>query len=264
MKRLISVLCVVLWALPAAADPVHLHRLLRMDEFVEVMRQEGLSFGEELGQDLLPDGGGKLWHQRLERLYELEGMQGGVAQVFVQSMDPKLSAEAEAFFETPLGQQVVASELAARRAMLNAGVEEASRNEAKSLPLARARALADFIDANELVEYNVMGGMTAQLRFFQGLARGGYLDMTEEDILDDAWAIEDELRTDTQEWLMGYLMLSFEPQSIEEINAYTKFARTPPGRAVTQAIFQAYDRMYADLSLALGWALAVQALGEEL
>ncbi|MGH1357066.1 MAG: DUF2059 domain-containing protein, partial [Thalassovita sp.] len=196
--------------------------------------------------------------------YDLSVLRRGVAEVFQQTMNPALSPQAVGFFESALGQRFVEAELVARRAFVDPKVEDAARLAVDDLPQDRKDALTTFIAVNELVDYNVVGGMTAQVRFYQGMAQGGLLKMTDQEILSDAWAAEEELRRDTQKWLMAYLMLSFEEMSNQDIAAYTAFSRTAPGRAVNQAIFQAYDRMYSDLSLALGLAIADMALAEEL
>jgi hypothetical protein len=265
MIRFLS-LCALLvaFAIPASADPVRLGKLLRMDDFVAIMREEGLKFGAELGEGMLPSGGGALWAARVSRLYDLEVLRRAVGEVFQTTMDPAHSPEAVNFFGSDLGQRLIAGELEARRAILDPDVDEAAQVAAETLPAERAKVLQDFIAVNELVEYNVVGGMTAQVRFYQGLAQGGQLDLSEEDIMAEVWSMEEELRSETHRWLMGYLMLSFEDLNDADITAYTDFSRTAAGRAVNRAIFQAYDRMYADLSLALGLAIADMSMAEQL
>ena len=63
------------WGPVGIADDVtgvaRLMQLLRMEETVEVMRLEGLKFGHDLGQDMLPGGGGTVWATQVERLYDV-------------------------------------------------------------------------------------------------------------------------------------------------------------------------------------------------
>lgn len=251
-------------ASPGLADPVSLGRLMRLDELVGVMREEGLAFGAELGQDMLPSGGGAVWAARVSRLYEVAPMQMVVSQQFAAALSAEHLPPAEAFFASSLAQRIIDGELAARRAFLVPETEEAARKATQDLTPARKQALSEFIEMNGLIENNVTGGMTSQFKFYQGLVDGGMLEMSYDDILAEAWAAEEGLRQDTQAWILAFLMLAYEDLSIEEIAAYTAFSETDAGRAVNHAIFSAFDRMYADLSYGLGLAIADLAQDQEL
>ena len=55
-----------------------------------------------------------------------------------------------------------------------------------------------------------------------------------------------------------------ERQRQEELKTLTDFAATPEGQALNRALFQGFDRMYAQLSLGLGLAIASLGQYEEL
>ncbi len=129
---------------------------------------------------------------------------------------------------------------------------------------ARIALLEAYVEANDLVEYNVAGALTANLRFYRGLAEGGMLDMSEEEMLAQVWEQEEEIRADTAEWLMSYLMMAYAGLSDADIEAYIALSKTPAGQALNRGLFAGFDGMYADLSYALGLAVAQQAQGEEL
>lgn len=262
------VLCVVLACLclvrPVVADQADLHRLMRLDELVSVMREEGLAFGAELGQDMLPSGGGAVWAARVSRLYDVAKMRMVVSQEFAAALSVDHSPKAETFFGSALAQRIIDGELAARRAFLVPEIEEAARAATRDLDPTRKQALGSFIDTNDLIDDNVSGGMTSQYRFYQGLVDGGMLEMSDDDILAEAWAAEEELRQDTQDWLLAFLMLAYEDLTVEEIALYTAFSATEAGRAINHAIFTAFDRMYADLSYGLGLAIADLAQDQDL
>ena len=83
-------------------------------------------------------------------------------------------------------------------------------------------------------------------------------------MLAQVWEQETEIRADTEEWLMAYLMVAYGKLSNAEIEAYVALSETAEGRALNRGLFAGFDGMYADLSYALGLAVAQQARGEDL
>ena len=114
------------------------------------------------------------------------------------------------------------------------------------------------------MEFNVAGGLTANLRFYRGLAEGGAIEMSEAEMLSEVWSQEAEVRADTEEWLMAYLLMAYAPLSDAEIAEYVALSGTPAGQELNRALFAGFDGMYADLSYALGLAVALQMKGEDL
>jgi hypothetical protein len=262
------VLAAVLWALPVTADEdqdrVRLAQLLQLDAFAMVIRADLLSSGDELAEWLLPELSAAPLRVRLSGIFDAEALRQGLNDRFVRAMPPDLAADAIAFYDTELGRALVEGELQASVATQDDDVDQAAQKAAEDLPKPRADVLSALIEANDLIELNLAGQMTTYARLQQGLARGGLLDMTEDEILADVWSTEEDLRADTARWAMGFLMLSYQALPNRDIQAYIAFARSPAGRAVNRALFDTYYGLYADSSLALGLALAQMAGAEKL
>lgn len=246
-----------------------LFEALGIGEILVVMREEGLVFGAEIGADFLPGGGGAGWSTLVQRIYDPAKMRQSVEQVFDATLEPEHIAPLLAFFSSEAGKRIVAQEVLARRAFLEPGAEESARllyrsTEEGSSRQARLKLIGDYVAANDLVEFNVAGGLNSNLRFYRGLIEGGAWEMTEDEMLSEVWGQEDETRADTIEWLMAYLMMAYDPLPDSDIRAYLELSETPHGQALNSALFAAFDAMYGDLSYALGLAVAVQMKSEDL
>jgi len=267
-------LSVVLWvfgaSLALAEAPASIQRLielLRVDQTVEIMRLEGLQFGEELGQDMLPGGGGAPWAARVSALYDTDKM----ALVVERELSASL-AEAElgpilAFYETPLGQRILTGENQTREDFLNPATEEAARAAFAKVKIAqdpRWQRIEAYIAVNDLIEYNVIGAMNSSYMFYRGLTHGGLLEMSESDMLAEAWATEGDTRKDTREWMFAYLGAAYADLSVAELDTYVAFSETTAGQELNRALFAGFDQMYTELSLALGMAIAASGVGEDL
>jgi hypothetical protein len=246
-----------------------------LDEIIAIMREEGLSYGKELGADMLSGGGGATWRQMVDRIYDTDVMAGLVVETFTDSFGEADAAPLIDFFRSESGRQIVTLEIAARRAFMDAQVEEAAREEYRRVASdlaadsprnidAHLAAIDSYIQTNDLVGYNVMGAMNANMLFYRGLIEGGAFEMSETDLLADVWSQEEETQSETREWIYAFLMLAYEPLDAQQINSYVDLSRTPSGRALNRALFAAFDRMYGTMSQALGVAIAGQMLGEEL
>lgn len=240
---------------------------LGIPELLEIMRTEGRQFGMEIGADFLPDGGGATWQAVVARLYDKESMHASVAQALEAQIAPRHIPPLMAFLTSETGRQIVHQEILGREAFLDPATEEAAREsyrQAKEAQTERLALLADYVAVNDLVAFNVAGALTSNLRFYSGLVEGGAIEMSEEEMLADVWAQEDEIRADTEEWLLSYLLMAYAPLSDAQIDEYIALSRTPAGEALNRALFAGFDAMYADLSYALGLAVALQMRGEDL
>ncbi len=262
-----AVTALLVWAAPLRAEPARLDDLisaLRLPEMVAIMRAEALAQAEDLGADMLPTSGMAAWRGVADRLYDVDPMLAAVRKDLGAGLDGVDLDPLLRFFTSDTGQQVIGGELATRRAFLDPAVEAAARD---SLPVpedARSKAVEDFIAANDLIEMNVSGGLTASLRFYQGLAQGGQLDMTEAEMLDDIWAREDETRTESAAWVRALLTMAYRDVPVDGLRAYVDASLTPEGQALNLALFAGFDRMYGDLNHALGLALASRMAGDDL
>ena len=266
--RLIVFAFALFAALPARADDARtLYDLLRLDDMLSVMREEGLIYGRELGAEMLGPRVGGGWDVLLEEIYDIERMETLVEDRFTAAIGPDAVTPLVAYFDAAEGQEIVALEIAAREAMIDDAVEEAARARYRSLEDEDAQRLdriERFVVAGDLVEANVAGALNSSLRFYAGLVDGGAFRMSESEILREIWGTEDETRSDTREWVYGFLLMAYRPLEPEVLSGYVELAESPEGRALNAALFEAFNAMYDDISYALGLAVAQQMQVREL
>ena len=262
------VLTCLLLAIPVRAQPVDdLMEALKLEEMLEIMQTEGVAYGEELAEDMLPGGNSPRWQDLLTEIYDTEKMRAVVRQGFADAMETDDPEPLIAFFSSELGSRIIDLELSARRAMIDDRIEEAAREtfrtrQAEDDP--RLDQITRFIEANDLLEANVTGALNASYRFYAGLVDGGGLRMSESDILSDVWSREEETRDDTREWLYAFLLLAYEPLDEEELEAYIALSETAQGKALNRALFSGFNAMYDELSYAIGLAAAQQLRQQDL
>jgi len=242
---------------------------LQLREIFAVMQQEGVNYGRDLDRELLDNAGGEKWQQTVDEIYQSERIWQTFLPRFAAELDGADLEAMLAFFDNDRGRRIVSLELSARRALLDEGLEQESR-EAYHAMLdeghPRLAMLEDFIKANDLVEYNVMGAMNANYAFYNGMIDGQAFDfdLTEDEILRDVWAQEPEIRLDTQEWIYGYLTLAYAPLSDDDLQAYIDFSNSKSGRVLNAALFAGYDDVFTNVSKALGLSAAGFMQGEDL
>lgn len=244
---------------------------LRVDELIAVMRLEGLDYGARMATELLSGKGGASWEATVARIYDPQVMRSLFDMAFGRSLgnSGQTVTEIMAFFDTQLGDRILALEVEARRSLLDPAVEEAARVRLEYMIVAedpRLETLQRFAEVNQLVEGNVSSALNANLALFQGMAEIGTQaeDMTEEQMLADVWAQEPEIRAETEDWLMPYLALAYGPLSDEELAAYLRFCETGAGQALNTAFFAAFDQVFTEISRNLGRAAARQMIGEDI
>lgn len=244
---------------------------LGLSETVEVMRKEGISYGEELAEDMLPGGTGNSWGQAVDRIYDTARMEETVRAGFARAWAAEgLAMEGVAqYFASDNGQEVVRLEISARDAMTEPGVEEAARaafrdrdDEIDADP--RLAEIARFIETNDLINANVVGAMNSSYEFYAGLVDGGAFEMSEDEILRVVWDSEPDSRKETREWLFAYMMMAYQPLEQDVLSDYVDLAASEQGQALNRALFAGFDEMYAEISYALGLALARQMTAQEL
>ena len=246
-----------------------LYDALLMGDVISIMQSEGIAYGEDLRSEMFPGRGGAAWPALVARLYDDEAMHDVVFEQFDTLLgDVPLNPLLD-FFQSDRGARIVRLELEARRAMMDKDVEEAAQQRMDEMRQAadpRLEVLEDFVDANELVDSNVVGAMNSNYAFYVGLMDGGAFaqDMTEDSILSDVWSQEPEIRADTIDWVYSYLALAYQPISDDDIAVYTALSKTDEGRALNRAIFGAFDTMYTTISMALGQGAAQFMVGEDL
>ena len=246
-----------------------LYRALGLPDVIEIMREEGVSYGDVMQKDLLQGRGGDRWDALVDDIYNLDQMVAIVRTRLDRELAGEDLAPMIAFFDSEIGRQIVQLEVSARRAFLETEIEDAAK-DALALMIdnedPRLDLIEDFAAAGDYIENNVLGALNSNFAFFVGLnASGDFpVEMSEEDIIADVWGQEPEIRDTTTQWLYAYLGLAYQPLSDDQLQTYIDFARTPEGRVLNQAIFSAFDEMFIVISEALGRAASQFLAGQEL
>ncbi|MFP7572152.1 DUF2059 domain-containing protein [Marivita sp. S2033] len=268
MASAVAGLVLMAWGGVASAAPVDdLLDALDVPELVGIMRQEGLEYGVELADDMIAGGSTEGWEATVERIYDEDRMYETVRATFAEEFGEADATPLIAFFDTGAGQQIVRLELSARNAMRDQEVEDAARaafRDVEDVQSDTLESITDFVATNDLIEANLVGSLNANFMFYLGLVDGGGLEMSEADILTEVWSSEDETRTDTREWVYAFLLMAYRPLPEGVIDDYTELSKTDPGRALNRALFAGFNKMYDDISYALGLAVARQMQVQEL
>ena len=240
---------------------------LQIEETVHVMHDEGVAYGKEVGADMLPDADAVSWQRVVNRIHDADKMRALVERGFADALAGEDLKPMLDFLQTPRGQNIVGLEIAARRAFLDGAVEEAARDRLEQRRDENAPVLeqiSQLIRDSDLIERNVTGALNSNLMFYNGLVDGGALEMSQDDILSDVWSQEDTVREDARDWMNAFLLMAYEPLEPEDLQAYVEFYRTPAGRVLNRAMFDAFNRMYEELSYILGRAVARHMQSEKL
>lgn len=252
-----------------AASPQDLLDALRLDDMVEIMHREGLDYGADLGEEMMPGRDLSEWKREVGRVYDLDKMVDGMQAAFVQQLGDVDVSPLMTFFTSELGAEIVALEYSAREAFLDESVEEAAidtiaqMEEAKEPRLEQIKA---FVTGNDYIETNVVGALNANFAFYTGMIDGGGIEMAldESEILAMVWEQEPEIRENTEEWLHSYLFMAYQPLEDDELATYKALLATDEGRALNRALFEAFDQMYVAISHQLGVSISRFSGGEEL
>ncbi len=258
------------WAQDNTADERDaLFDALGLPQMLDIMRAEGIIYGETIASDMFPNAAGPRWDAMVSEIYDVEMMREEVRAAFDEELEGDDIDAMLNFFTTDPGRTIIQLEVSAREALLDEAVDEASK-EAAALAAAdetpRFAMVAEYVEANDLIESNVVGALNSNYAFFMGLLDGGAMpdSMTEEQALRDVWQQEDEIRANTSEWVYSFLYMAYEPLSDPELQAYIDFARTEAGQDLNDALFAAFNGMFDDISRALGLASSRMMTSQEL
>ena len=249
-----------------APDVQALTETMQIGPLFEILRQEGMAYGQTLEADMFPQSGGARWTAAVDEIYEIATLR----QRFDAALDDRLAsdpdavAEMIAFFSSDLGQRILSLEIEARRAFLDDGVEEAAQVAADTMRAERdprIDLITRLADANDLIEMNVAGSLTGTLAFLQGMTREGLegSEADEDQMMSDVWNQEDEVRADTTTWLYSYLVVAYQPLSDAELEAYIDFSESAAGKKLNSALFSAFEVVFTQVSYDLGRA-AIRAM----
>jgi hypothetical protein len=242
---------------------------LGMPEIIDIMREEGVEYGTSVAADLLPSGVSPDWANAVQMIYDPQMMYDDVRSAFGEALEGDDIDAMLAFFSTDTGTEIISLELSARRAMLNDAVEEASIEAAalqKIDKTPRYLMVQSFVDANDLIESNVVGSLNSSYAFYTGLIDGGALpvDVTRDTALQDVWRQEPEIRDSTTEWIYAFLLMAYQPLTDDQLETYIAFSETEAGQNLTSAMFASFDGMFEDISRALGLGVSRFMMTREL
>lgn len=242
---------------------------LRQGEIIDVMRQEGIESGRDIADAMFVPAVFSKWDQTLDEVYDTDRMTSLAVAKFSEALEDEDREGILAFFASEPGATLIALEVSARRAMLNDDVTEIALEQGRDMMAAdtmRADLIGAFITTNDLIEMNVAGSLNSNLAFYAGLQDGGALpeDLTLDQLLVDLLSQEGAIRTETTEWMFGYLSMAYQPVSDDDLAAYLAFSQSPSGQALNRALFAAYEDLFNDISRVLGYEAAKIMLQAEL
>jgi hypothetical protein len=248
------------WAADTPAK--QLEEALLLPELLEVMQQEGATYGADLGAEYFPDNAGADWQQAVAALYAPSRLLPIFETAFEGDL-ARTTADTDAmlaFLTSPFGKKITRLEISARRALLDDSVDAAARQRLDEMRIEappRLQLLEDFAEAGHLVEMNIASALNANVAFLQGLAASGATDgaLSDAEILDHVWGQENEVRVGAEDWMMTFMILAYQPLSDDEISAYAAFSRSPAGVTLNRALFAGFDAMFLQTSKDMGQAV---------
>ena len=252
------------------ASDVRVDRLFdatRLGEILGIMSLEGIEYAGTLQSELFPGEGGTAWQAEVERIHSvdraiLEMRETFLGRLSEDTIDPMLQ-----FYESPLGVRIVDGEVVAREALLDDMAETTAKEMLADMIQAeepRVNLLREFVDVNDLIESNVVGGLNSNFAFYRGLEEGGAFpyEITESQMLTEVWEQEAEMRAETEDWLLAYLALAYAGLTDQELETYILISSTDAGDAFNAAMFAAFDVMFNRISQELGAAAALYISAE--
>jgi hypothetical protein len=244
--------------------------VMRLPDLFQVLREEGLAYGDSLQADMFPAGGGEDWKAEVSGIYDADRLEAAFAKALAEGLAdrPQSVSGIVDFFGSDLGKRIVGLEIEARRAFLDTAAEEAARVAADDAAGTRDPKVAlvrRMIEAGDLLEMNVAGSLSSSLAFMTGMAdSGAYGALPEDQLLSDVWGQEEQVRADTSTWLYAYLGLAYAPLTEAEMETYVAFWESPAGQDLNAALFTAFDRVFRQVSLELGRAAGRAMQGRDI
>ncbi|HQY44533.1 MAG TPA: DUF2059 domain-containing protein [Paracoccaceae bacterium] len=244
----------------AAETPAaELERILLIPDLLEIMQKEGVAYGEEVASEFFEGEPDSDWSSDVARIYDPARIGPAFHQAFEEELartgsDPAPMIE---FFRSDLGQRILTLELSARSAMIDDAIEEEAKVAMDRLEEAgdpRLTMIRAYVAANHLVDMNVSSALNANLAFLTGLSQAGGFQsqMPEDEILAQVWSQEEEVRVETERWLLSFSLMAYSPLSDQDMQTYIAFSETPAGVALNRALYAAYDGIFTDISRELG------------
>lgn len=264
-------LALFFWALIALATPVladekvdRLAQAMQLDQVMEILADEGQDHRRELDETLLDNAGGAFFQAQVEDIYDPIWMREQIKMAFDQGLTDAQLEQATVFFESDLGQTIVALENSARQAISDDAIEEMARDayEKTARDTVLFELVEEYIQVNNLVEQNVHGSLSADYNFFRGLDSESRSD--ENELLAELLARQDSMTAETTIWLYSFLLMAYRPLDEAQMRENIAFSRTETGRALNEALFDGFDHVFDSISFRLGEAVAQVLNGSDL
>ncbi|WP_170463721.1 DUF2059 domain-containing protein [Ruegeria arenilitoris] len=258
MRLTAACLSFLLFAVPAAAsDRVErLMQALKIEQVVEILRDEGRVQGQELDETFLGNTGGPVFEAQIEEIYAPERMQQQIAETFESRLTDSQMDRAIVFFESEVGQTIVTLENSARLAFADETIKDMAREA--YLDSAQDTSLFllvdEYIEVNDLIDRNVQSSLSSDYNFFRGLS--GETGANPEDILAQLLSEKDSVTEETRTWLYSFLLLAYQPLTEAQMRENIAFSRTDTGRAMNEAFFVGFDLIYDQVYFELGQAVS--------
>lgn len=243
------------------------YEALKMEEVFKILQDEGVQGAIEIAQEDEAITMSPAWTSRARQIYSIEKMDAAFRMGLSAATDLEGSEDAIAFFESDLGQRIVDIELAARTALADDATEAAAAENVVALRETDPDRIAlyeQFIEANNLVDSNVMGALNANLAFYRGLGTNelfGALD--ESSMLNQVYTQEPEIRDEMEDWTMNFSALAYSLLSMDEMKDYVAISEEPSGQQLNTALFAGFDQVFEMHSFELGRAMAEFMAGDD-
>lgn len=246
-----------------------LFEALGLPEMLQIMQQEGQTYGMTIAEEMFPGGASAGWAAAVTQIYDPEMMYEEVRGALGEALEGDDIDAMLAFYTSAPGETIIDLEVSARRALLDDAIEAASKDNAaiaRADNTPRFQLVQQFVEANDLIEVNVVGALNSNYAFYMGLIDGGAgpPGITADIAIQDVWAQEPEIRSNTSEWVYSFLLMAYQPLSDADMQAYIAFSETEAGQDINAALFDAFNGMFDDISRALGLAVSRFMISQEL
>lgn len=242
-----------------------------LPQLMPVLAEEGQSYGASLGAATFPGRDGPAWQAAVARLYDSAALGADLAAGLIRALQgqDQAVAGARAFFDSALGQKVVAAEVAARRRLLDPEETEAAEVAVMKLRDARSprlRLYRALITAGDQIENNVANSLGGALAFEQGLAESEPAATRRETghMAEQVWAQEGAYRASSEAWIMTYTALAYAELSEAELRAYSDFLASPAGQVVNAALYSASGDSFCKILRGLGREAGLMLRGQQI
>ncbi len=254
------------------AGILRIWRDLDMAALMPILHDEALIEAAQMQEDMGRRAGNAVWLRTVSRIHSPQRLKRHFMQGAAEALKGRPADRIEralTFYQTDLGRRVLRLETEARRAMLDPDTEARAEKafwDAANRDHPRIDQIERLIEGADLIAPNVAGGLNALMAFSRGFAEGGGFDIpkNEQQMLDEAWAQEEEIRAQTIDWMEAYLFLAYAPLSDDELETYIRFAKSPEGKALSAVLFAGFDALFQQTSWELGLAAAGHMQGDHL